>query len=207
MAERTLIASSSYTVEVAVTTVGTISAGRAEFPWMRAPLDEVPAILETPDLVITSEAVALFIVGLRVFSTGIEARLEVRFKSGRPATEAVAELQSLMQGDRERGAGRLNFGMRYPDGALSENLGMNASVSPASRMDQGSPPLVTLSGRATVGSFAEVGYWCWPLPSDGGATLFVSWLDQGLELAEWPISADELGQAKARVRPLWRNQE
>ena len=205
MTGRALIASSSHTVEVAVTTVGTISAGKAEFPWMRAPLDEAPAILETPDLVVTSETVALFIAGLRVYSTGIEVRLEVRFKGDRPSTEAVAEFQSLMQGDRERGSGRLNFGMRYPDGTLSENMGLNAPVSPAMRIAQGSPPLVTLSGRATVGSFAEVGYWCWPLPSDGDATVFVSWLDQGLELTEWPIGADELGQAKARVRHLWRN--
>jgi hypothetical protein len=186
-----------------LTVFGSTSAGRADFPWMRTPVNEVPACVSTPEFFVESPQAALFVAGLRIFSTGIEVRFDLRFRGGSPPQDAVDELTSLMRGHRERDDAGLHLGLRYPDGGIAENRGEGVPVEAQIRAERKSPPLMTPSGRMSAGAVTELSYWCWPIPVHGDLSIFASWPVQGLSLTQWTFTAEDLSRALRGVRFLW----
>jgi hypothetical protein len=184
-----------------VSTVFTRPMGGSDVPWRRPPRNEIPTLMPTPDLVATSSKATVFVAGLRIFSTGIEARFEARFAGGEPSAGVVDELTSLLRNDRLDDPAKFRAVLRYSDGSLASNRGQTQPVEPADRIARNSPPVMIRSGNAVIGAVTEISYWCWPLP-DADFTLGVSWADQDIAHTEWDLGVDFVQAGARGVRRL-----
>jgi hypothetical protein len=175
--------------------------GGSDVPWRRPPRNEIPALIPTPDLVATSSKATVFVAGLRIFSTGIEARFEMRFAGGEPPADAVDELTALLRTDRGDDPAKFKVLLRYPDGSVASNRGQTQPAEPSDRLARNSPPVMARSGNAVIGAVTEISYWSWPLP-DADFTLGISWAAQDIAHTEWDLEADLVQAAAQGARRL-----
>jgi hypothetical protein len=182
-------------------TAFTSPMGGSDVPWMRPARNEIPILMPTPDLVATSSKATVFVPGLRIFSTGIEARFEVRFAGGEPPEDVVDELTSLLRNDRRDDPAKFRVVLRYSDGSEASNRGQTQPVEKSERIARNSPPVMARSGNAVIGAVTEISYWCWPLP-DADCTLGVSWAGQDIAHTEWELGVSFIQACAQGVRRL-----
>ena len=167
------------------------------------PRDEVPGFVATPDFTAVGRRAVVFTTGVRVFSTGVEIRFEIRF----PATEELSaefaeNLAALVRDDRRQDPDRLRVSLRYADGRVAANHGPHPAV-PVGSEDQEPAPFMTRSGApAAFGGRTEFSYWICPVPRHADAVLSIAWPALDLDPVDWELDHRAVEAAFGRVHRI-----
>jgi hypothetical protein len=177
-------------------------------PWQNAPTDEIPLIHPVAGTIAVTPHVAIALMGVFVYSDGVEFRLERRL---RRAGLALFDWQELSAGFMEhwhgvsRRHGRLRYGVQLSNGErLTEGHpflgGGDASSVPSS-------PVLNRSGGGGTGDSHAYSFgdelWLWPVPPGGPLELVLEWPALGISEARIRIDATPFAELATRATPLW----
>ena len=144
-------------------------------------------------------------VGLRVFSTGIQLDLMVRVRT-EPAGALRYRLHELVGGfvPAEDTAGqRLLLGLEYADGRTATNLtGPAWWPAEGAEPDPEHPTLMPVGGGGGDRSIDQ-SYWLTPLPPPGPLTFICAWSAFGIAESRTVIDLSGLAAAASAVQELW----
>ena len=151
-------------------------------PEHQSPVNEIPAVLATPELVSRADQIAVAIPALLVYSTGIELLIICRYQEGRTA----------------------------PGGADPQEVARRATEQARQTADQ-VPRLITVNTRPVemLGGHSDAvhgwTYRAWSRfePRAAGADLLVGLSWPGVPSATISVGAPRLADAVRRVVTLW----
>jgi len=158
----------------------------------RAGENEVPASVAFDAVIARSGDLAVFVSGLRVFSNGLELRIEVRARTT-PADEGLG-LGEVLHGRLEN---RLLIGVEFSDGRRGANLEWQLMSGPP-----GTPTLWPGGGGGGQRS-ADASYFLSPLPPPGDLRLVCAWPAAGIDDAVTALPTQQILDAATRVVELW----
>jgi hypothetical protein len=172
-------------------------------PWRSPPEDELPILVAVSEVLAVGDLVAIVVVGVRVFSTGVEILIERRARRGNRSEREWQLAQQEFHGFVERGnPGRLRYGVALGDG---QRLVADDRFLEPVEPDGGHR--LTPTGGGGNGSdrvyTAEDRYWLWPLPPAGPLEIVAQWPAQGLPESRVVLDGTALREVAARVGTLW----
>ena len=172
---------------------------------MNPPDNEVPVVLPVTAVLGRTAEVAVAVVGLRVFSTGIQLDLMVRVRT-EPGGALRYRLHELVGGfvPAEDTAGqRLLLGLEYADGRTATNLtGPAWWPAEGAEPDPEHPTLMPVGGGGGDRSIDQ-GYWLTPVPPPGPLTFICAWSAFGIAETRTVIDLSGLAAAASAVQELW----
>ncbi len=156
---------------------------------MSAPDNEIPVALPANTLLARTDDVAVALVGLQVYTTGLAFHLAVRVRS-----EAAAryELDGLLWG-RRRGHGPFLLGVELADGRRASSRG---SVRHHDLVFQ-------QAGGHGDGTAFDQAWWLSPLPPDGRLRVVVRCDELRIEESDVELDAAAVRRAADGVVELW----
>lgn len=152
----------------------------------------MPASVAFDAMLLQGEDVAVFLSGLRVHSTGIAFKIDVRARRGLRSDD-----EEYVDPFFGRGARQVLVGVELPDGRRTSNLG------PRRFDDAADGPVLHQGGGGGGGRSAEADYFLTPLPPAGEVTLVCAWPSRGLGETLTVLPTAEIRQVAARVVELW----
>jgi hypothetical protein len=164
-------------------------------PCLGSPANELGVPVVSRVLLARTEAVAVVLMDIVVFSSGVEFQLYVR---GRPPDGFVDPFGVQSQLDRgERPEDILRFGLVFSDGSRV------SSVDDFPLTAEPDPPL--LIGRGGGGDLSSWSsrYWLWPLPPPGVIGIVLEWRAKAIAPTRVPLDSAPLLEAAARCEKLW----
>ena len=159
---------------------------------MSAPENEIPVALAENLLLARTDDVAVALVGLQVYTTGVAFTLIVRV---RPSSELLAggSVNDLVWEHGPR-AGRFMMGLELSDGRRVSNL----------RMPAGPTDVVFTAGGGSGGEASiEQSWWLHPLPPEGTLRFVVRCAELGIGEADAVLDGTAIRRAAADVVTLW----
>lgn len=146
------------------------------------PVNEIPAVLATPELASQTDQIAMAIPSLLVYSTGIELLIICRYREGRTAPSA---------GDRQDIAHRATEQARQTADQLPRLITVNAK------------PVEMLGGQSDKHGFT---YRAWARfrPEHAGTDLVIGLSWPEIPAATVTVGAAQLADAVRRVVTLWQ---
>ena len=149
-------------------------------------------------LLARTEDVAVALLDVVAFSTGLEFAVEVRLRELDELSDPFGF--HLRHTVREGGAipdEVLRFGFELADGGKATNLG--GFPGP----DAPSGPVLMQRGGGGGGRSWSLRHWLWPLPPEGPLTVVVEWPRHGIQLTRIEVDGEPLRQAAAMSEALW----
>ena len=173
-------------------------------PWehLSPPDNEVPSPVPVSLLLARTDDLAVALVGMSAYSSGVTFRLAVRLRT-RPTHLHRHDVSDLMGGWRARRAEpgqQLLLGVQYPDGRRASNVGVGASPDAFSTLPQ--PMLETCGGSGSDLRWDQ-SFWLTPVPGDGPVTFVCRWDAMGVPESRHVVDGGELAAASARAVVLW----
>jgi hypothetical protein len=157
---------------------------------MSAPENEIPVALSDNVLLARTHDVAVALLGLQVYTTGISFDLSVRV---RPGGLPAVDVQQVLWRPRP-GAPPLLVGVELADGTRVDNL---------SRQRPGGDVVFTQgSGSADEHSAVQT-WWLSPVPPGGPLRVVVRCPELGITETAVELDATPIRQAAERVVELW----
>jgi hypothetical protein len=156
------------------------------------PENEVPVALPINVLLARTDDVAVALVGLQVYTTGVSFTLVVR---ARPSSELAraGRLNELIWEHRP-GAGRFLLGVELADGRRVSGM----------RMGERDTDIVFHSGSGSGGEASvEQSWWLSPLPPAGPLQFVVRCADLGIDETVTELDASAIRRAADDVVTLW----
>jgi hypothetical protein len=178
-------------------------------PRWGAPSTELGAPVPIRVVLARTDQVAVAVVGMTAYTTGVSLTLGLRWLAHRNAEDFYADLERPFgRGAMRRPlAGELppelrRFGVQFADGRKATTLGGPWRLG--STDDQERPEPI-LSRRGGGGSDRELNeqYWLWPLPPPGTLTLAFEWPSKGIELSMKEVDAGLIIVASKSSEVLW----
>jgi hypothetical protein len=168
--------------------------------WIGPPENELGVPVPLRLLLARTEAVALALLDVSAYSTGLEFRMEVRL---RRHDELVDPFGMRLHHRRGGGAAEipdevLRFGFELADGGRVTNLGDFPGFD-----GERTEPVLMQRGGGGGGRSWSFGYWLWPLPPAGALAVVVEWPSQGIALTRVELDAVPLLAAAAESEQLW----
>jgi hypothetical protein len=165
---------------------------------MSAPENEIPVAVPLNVVVARTDEVAVALLGLQVFTTGLSFDLALRKRSGRNGRE----LNEVLFDHGPHRPGGLMLGIELADGRRQSNVpGPGAGHDPWPRSDT---DIVFHSGGGGGGDRAvDQSWWLSPLPPEGPLTLVVRCDALGIGETTTVIDATPISRAAAGVVTLW----
>jgi len=172
--------------------------------WWRPPEDELPVFLPLGERLAVTPSLAVVLVGARVYSQGVEFRVERRFRRNGLPERDWQLAQWAFHGPIGPGEpGRLRYGVALGDGDKVLLDGpFNASPF-------GEPPARSLTQTDGNGSGSdrfyrsEDGLWLWPLPPEGPLEFVMEWTAQGVPESRVVLDGGRLRELAAGVTRFW----
>lgn len=173
-------------------------------PWWRPPEDEVPVLVPLAERIAVTPQLAVLLVCARVYSDGVEFRVERRFRRGDLSERDWQLAQWGFHGPLGMGdPGRLRYGVGLGDGrkVLMDGPGAGSPF--------GDPPDGSLTQSDGSGSGSERfyrtedGLWLWPLPPEGPLELVMEWPAQDIPESRVVLDGGRLREAAAGAIRLW----
>jgi hypothetical protein len=168
----------------------------AQPAWQGPPPNELGVPVPLARVLARTDDVAVALVDVSAFSTGLQFRLEVRLRRPDDALDPLG-----MHPARRRGTlpdDVLRFGFELPDGRRVTNLG---GFPPFGEPRDGA--VLLQRGGGGGGRSWSFAYWLWPLPPPGVLTAAVEWPGRGIALERVELDADALLAAAAASERLW----
>lgn len=158
-------------------------------PWVAPPVDELPAALPAPIVLVRTAHTVVAVVNILVYSVGVEFTVTGRLR--------VAEVPdrwplSMFRAGLTGGTGPvpddlLRFGVQLADGTKLTNLDPQVGRhDPATEPRH--PVMRPTSGASGVPGRYEFRQWLWPLPSTGTLSLVCEW--PGRDIPETRVKLD-----------------
>ncbi len=180
-------------------------------PRWQAPEDELPVLLPVSETLAATEHLALGLIGVAVYSDGVEFRLEGRLRRNGLSASEWNELcadfigHSLMGGPTHP-EGRLRFGLVLGDGEKVLADGFPFSPDPDAAGDSAKHSLYRNNGGAGGSSHrysSTERLWLWPLPPEGPIEFVLQW--PALEIGETRVVLDgsAMRELSGRVARFW----
>ena len=158
----------------------------------RAPDNEVPVSVAFDAVLVSTEALAVYVSGLRVFSNGVDFAVELCARQG--SADRRGGLDEVLHG---HGRSQLLIGAEFSDGRRCSNLGMRL-------MEAGDDePTLWPGGGGGGGRTAGLSLFLAPLPPPGDLRLVTAWPAQGIPDTATMLPTDDILDAAARVTELW----
>lgn len=159
---------------------------------MNAPENELPVSLPQNVVLARSADLAVAVVGLQVYTTGVAFQLVVRMRPA--AQEALGrDLDELFWGHRS-GAGRsFMFGVEFADGRRAGTYGHFGDGDVIFHQGSGS------GGDASI----EQNWWLSPVPPPGLLRLVVRCAELGIEETVVELDGEAVARAVDSVTTLW----
>ncbi|MFJ4038118.1 hypothetical protein ACIPVB_08515 [Microbacterium sp. NPDC090007] len=187
--------------------------GRSErIPSFEPPRDEIPVLSGPAGLLARADDVVIALMGVRVFSDGVEFLLDRHLRRGGrdPREWQLAQMDFAGHfGVADRTPGRLRWGLSLGDGQrllLDDPFGFPHPH----RHDAPSEPqrhTVRVTGGGGSGGGDDYtmhdGLWLWPLPPEGPLDIVVQWTTFGVAESRFSLDGGHLRALAAGVRPLW----
>lgn len=180
-------------------------------PRWQAPEDELPVLLPVAETLAATEHLALGLLGVAVYSDGVEFRLEGRLRraglSARDWNELCADFvgHNPIGGPTEPG-GRLRFGLVLGDGekVLADGFPFFGSADSAPEPERHT--LSRTNGGAGGGSHSYSSsdrLWLHPLPPDGPIELVMQWPALGVDERRVVLDGSAMRALASRVQRFW----
>jgi hypothetical protein len=169
-------------------------------PWLGPPENEVGVPVPLRLLLARTDDVAVALLDVSAFSTGLQFRMEVRLRAH---DELIDPFGMRLRHTRRGGAAELpddvlRFGFELADGSRVTNLG----DFPAFEGERTAPVLIQRGGGGG-GRAWSFGYWLWPLPPPGPLTAVVEWPSRRIEVTRVELDAGPILTAAAESAPFW----
>lgn len=180
-------------------------------PSWQAADDELPVLLPVAETLAVTDHLALGLLGVAVYSDGVEFRLEGRLRRQGIPPRDWSELCAEFVGHGPLGtapqpAGRLRFGLVLGDGekVLSEGFPFFRSADPSA--ERGVHTLVRNSNGASGGGQTYVSsdrLWLHPLPPDGPIEFVLQWPALGVDERRVVLDGSAMRSSASRVQRFW----
>ncbi|MGY1640200.1 hypothetical protein ACI782_03595 [Geodermatophilus sp. SYSU D00703] len=157
---------------------------------MSAPGNEIPVALSDNLLLARTHDVAIALVGLQVYTTGISFDLSVRV---RPGALPGTDVQQLLW-RHGPGAPALLVGVELADGTRVDNV---------PRQEPGEDIVFTESSGSADERSATQTWWLSPVPGEGSLRVVVRCPELGITETAVELDATPIRQAVERVVELW----
>ena len=166
---------------------------------MSAPENEIPVALPLNTLIARTQDVAIALLGLQVYTTGVSLDLALRTRSGGNGFELNEIL--FEHGPRHRTGGFM-LGIELADGRRQSNVpGPGTPVDPWSRA---SDDIVFHPGGGGGGDRSvDQSWWLSPVPPEGPLTVVVRCDVLGIGETTTVLDATAINRAVAEVVTLW----
>ncbi|HEY8103635.1 MAG TPA: hypothetical protein VIE18_03910 [Gaiellaceae bacterium] len=172
-------------------------------PWLGPPANELGVPVPLRILLGRTDEVAVALVDVAAFSTGLEFRMEVRLREHDEQSDPFGmHMHHVHRHGGELPDEMLRFGFELADGRRVTNIGS----FPGLDADVDDPVLIQRGGGGGGRSWS-FGYWLWPLPPAGTLTVVVEWPSQSIELTRVELDAAPLLDAAALSEALWPGAE
>ena len=161
--------------------------------WLGPPANELGVPVGSRVLLAKTPSVAVALMDIAAFSTGIEFRLHIR---GRPPDGCVDPRGVWREGGVPPDD-VLRLGLVFSDGRRVTNGGdfpCTAEPEP--------PLLIECGGGGDLSSWSS-GYWLWPLPPPGVIGIVLEWRAEAIEPTRIGLDAAPLLEAAAQSEKLW----
>ena len=164
--------------------------------WLQPPDNELGIGLPFRRVVVRTDAIAIVVDSLVVYSTGFSFRLAGR---SRPEAggQARAGFDLMFHPRREPGElmSQLLLGVEFADGRKATSLNFGPP--------QDDQPTITNRGGGSSGGRFDTDYWVWPLPPPGDLALLLQWDGQGIPLTRVDLTVAAIQEAAGASEPLW----
>jgi hypothetical protein len=157
-----------------------------------------------------ADHVAVAVVGVTAYSTGIALTLAVRSRRG--MIEDVYEDPfglPFRHPIRHRHHGGelppeiLRFGVQFSDGRKATTVGGALPGAGGYGEEEPSSPVLTQGGGGGGGGDYESKFWLWPIPPPGPVTFAVEWPAREIELSNQLADASVFIEASKQSEVLW----
>lgn len=165
---------------------------------MSAPDNEIPVAVPLNVVLARTDDIALALLGLQVYTTGLSFDLALRARSG-PDARALNE---ILFDHGPLTAGGFMLGVELADGRRQSNVpGPDSGDDPRPRSDT---DIVLHPGGGGGGDRAvDQSWWLSPLPPEGPVTFVVRCGALGIEETATVVDATVIGRAAVDVVTLW----
>lgn len=178
--------------------------------WFAPPRDEIPALSPMTRVLATTEQTAVVLLGVRVYATGVELRIDRR---ARRLNEGDDEWHGVIKTFLETpntpaghgGEQALIYATQIDGGdeVLANNL-FRPHTPARNRPEPYSLMRVFGNGSGnTTSCECEEGLWIWPLPDGDTLGLSVRWPAMSLPEVRTQIDLREVIDLALQSRPLW----
>ena len=170
--------------------------------WIGPPANELGVAVPQRVLLARTDDVAVALLDVVAFSTGLEFAVEVRLREYDERSDPFGFhlRHTLREGDAIPDE-IFRFGFELADGGKATNIGQFPGQDPPAG------PVLMQRGGGGGGRSWSFRYWLWPLPPPGPATVVVEWPSQGIELTRVELDAAPLLEAAALSEALWPGAE
>lgn len=168
-------------------------------PWLGPPANELGVPVPQRVVLARTDDVALALLDVAAFSTGLEFKLEVRLREHDELLDPFGmRMPHLRRGGTDLPDEVLRFGFELADGRRVTNVGRFPGFDAAP-----DGPVLIQRGGGGGGRSWSFGYWLWPVPPAGTLAVVVEWPSQKIELTRVELDADPLRAAAAQSEQLW----
>lgn len=163
---------------------------------MAPPENEIPVAVPLNTVLARTDDVALAVLGLQVYSTGLSVDLALRARV--PATGPEGDLGRFLFGPPSRRAAGLLVGLEFADGRRITNTG---PPFPGAAGEHG---FVFHPGSGSGGPLAaDQSWWLSPLPPVGPVRVVVRCEPLGIAETSTVLDGEAIARAAAGVVELW----
>ncbi|HEY0903412.1 MAG TPA: hypothetical protein VGE43_01790 [Acidimicrobiales bacterium] len=173
--------------------MGEETEDREPFHEGRPPENEVPATVPFDAQLFSTGDFALFVAGLRVYSTGIELRLELRARTSQ---------DGLFDAFHRGGPEGILIGIEFADGRRGSNAGWYRDPGAGG----GGGVTVFPGGGGGGDRSVDTDYFVAPLPPAGPLRIICAWPKHDITDHVTELPGEQIAAAAARVQQLWPRQ-
>lgn len=178
-------------------------------PWWTAPTDRLPVLYPASEILATTEHLAIALVGVDVYSDGVEIRIERRLRrNDLPYDEWQRLNNAFMEhwaGHGASSAGRLRYGVVLSTGeqVLSDRP-FGFAGDPMSPPESSSLVRSGGGGGGDGHSYSSNdALWLWPLPPSGSLELVLQWPTLGVPETRTSLDVSSFGELAEQSIPFW----
>ncbi len=164
------------------------------FRRMSAPENEMPVALPLNRLLLRTDDLAVFLLGLQVYTAGLSFELVVRVRPAAADRLRLAEVVLFRPYPHDRDRARFLVGVEFADGRRADNL----------RMEEPGAEVVFTAADGSAGPHgADQTFWLNPLPPDGPLHVVVRCDAIGIPETSAELDGTAIRRAAADVVTLW----
>jgi hypothetical protein len=175
--------------------------------WVGPPVNVLGSVVALGLIAARSKDAAVWLESATAYPTGVEFRIDVRWRAEVHSLVMRAATRQLWAGE-ELPAELFRAGFALADGSKATWLGPSGgAVATATRPDERPKGPVLLAGAGGGGSRRwSQDLWLWPLPPEGRLQFVCEWPALEIDLTRAELNSKRIREAADRSQTLWENE-